>query len=196
MWLKLWKMSSLLLFVNIQSLLMARRWNRLWDNSLQFNRGKKAAIMQKCKYEYLHIVWAICALLASIMTLVFRQLWNDIRTILICWRTLWDQWRMIWPQNSINSVCTIGPSCPGACHLQGESSSHQTLQIFITTHSSGTFYRPQTSADKTSPILVNSHMFVVTWAGSELIFLAFLSSFLWLYVVTVSLRPIIFPAVI
>lgn len=80
-------MSSLLLFVNIQSLLMARRWNRLWDNSLQFNRKKKAAIMQKCKYEYLHIVWTICALMASIMTLVFRRLWNDIRTILICWCT-------------------------------------------------------------------------------------------------------------
>lgn len=52
-------------------------------------RKKKAAIMQKCKYEYLHIVWTICALMASIMTLVFRRLWNDIRTILICWCTLW-----------------------------------------------------------------------------------------------------------
>lgn len=79
---------------------------------------------------------------------------------------------------------------------RGESCSHQTLQIFITTHSSGTLWRPQTSADKTSPILVNNHMFVVTSAGSELIFLASLSSFLWLSAVTVSLRPIIFPAVI
>lgn len=161
-------MSSLLLFVNIQSPLMARRWNRLWDNSLQFNRGKKAAIMQKCKYEYLHIVWTICALMASIMTLVFRRLWNDIRTVLICWCALWDSRA---PPDRRNPWILGLPwaSLFEACRPQEESCSHQTLRIFITTHSCGTFWRPQTSVAWTSPILVKSHMFVVTSAGSELI---------------------------
>lgn len=67
MWLKSWKMSSLLLFVNIQSLLMAGRWNRLWDNSLQFNRGKSSynAKMQVWISVY---SWTICAPTASVMT--------------------------------------------------------------------------------------------------------------------------------
>lgn len=67
MWLKPWKMSSLLLFVNIQSLLMAGRWNRLWDNSLQFNRGKSSynAEMQVWISVY---SWTICALTASAVT--------------------------------------------------------------------------------------------------------------------------------
>lgn len=187
MWLKPWKMSSLLLFVNIQSLLMAGRWNRLWDNSLQFNRGKSSynAKMQVWISVY---SWTICALTASVMTPPWEALkWHPYDINLLA--------HFVGPieydvTTELYKLCLYhGAPRPQACHLQEESCSHQTLQIFIISHSSGTFQWPQTSADRTSPILVNNHMFVVTLAGSELIFLASLSSFLWLCAATVSLRP-------
>lgn len=108
-WLKLWKMSSLLLFVNIQSLLMARRWNRLWDNSLQFNSAKKS--QTKCKkkkhnYEYLHIVWTICALMASDTPLHLEEAlkWQPYNINLLMYIEKPSEYINFWPQKSPNSA--------------------------------------------------------------------------------------------
>lgn len=175
MWLKLWKMSSLLLFVNIQSLLMAGRWNRLWDNSLQFIGGKSSynAKMQVWISVY---SWTICALTASVTTPPWEALkWHSYDINLLAHFVGPVEYELT---TEFYRLCLYhwAPR-PQTCHLKKESRSRQTLEIFITAHSSGTFYWPQTSADKTSPILVNNHMFVVTLAGSELIlwppFLAF-----------------------
>lgn len=135
-------MSSLLLFVNIQSPLMARRWNRLWDNSLQFNREKKSSYNAKMQ------VWISAYSLNHLCSNGFN---NDSRL----------QEALKWHPYNINLLMYIvGPVeydltteiykfcfyhwAPlfGACHLQEESCSHPTLQIFVITHSSGTFQSP------------------------------------------------------
>lgn len=173
---------------------MAGRWNRLWDNSLQFNRGKSSynAKMQVWISAY---SWTICAPTASVMTPPWEALkWHPYDINLLAHSVGPVEYDLT---TELYKFClyhwaplSSGLPSPRRILLSSD------WKIFITTHSSGTFQWPQTSADKGSPVLVNNHMFVVTLAGSELIFLASLSSFLWLCAATVSLRPIIFPAVI
>lgn len=149
MWLKLWKMSSLLLFVNIQSLLMARRWNRLWDNSLQFNSRKKTLRQNEKiknknqKYEYLHIVWTICALMDSDMSLCLEQAlkWQPYNiNLLMCIKRPVEYILT----TEISEFCHKIPSPPPPFPVLWTTISvEQPPQVLTTIYSYGTFWKPQ-----------------------------------------------------
>lgn len=145
MWLKLWKMSSLLLFVNIQSLLMARRWNRLWDNSLQFNSKTHmhTHTETKCKKKKKKPnpeVWISAYSLNHLCSNGFRyclsalsRRWNGSHTILICWCASRGQENIFWPQKSLNFAIKI-PTPPFPI-----SGTIQPPRVLPTLSSYGTF---------------------------------------------------------
>lgn len=80
------------------SLLMERRWNRLWNNSLQLNT--KVDIMCKSRAGYLHTAWTIW-FNDPYNGLLSLSLWNNASAKLSCWCTKWCHWISLWPQPSV-----------------------------------------------------------------------------------------------